>query len=344
MARQTKKVTTIFNNRISFGLSILIIFMAMIAAIVFGIRNQTYTQSSAQSTATGSYVCAKTIAPGTNIATALSSTSGVLCLKGGTYNVGKLTLSKAGAVIVAVTGERPIISGQVVISGATITLDGINVTWNTSLTAADHLVKIQANGVVLKNGEIWGAHSFAGLLITNGASGWLVQNMYIHDTYKSNSTNQDHLVYVNNASNGTIERCLFVTSTNGRGIKLGPPSAGSGGPSTIYIRYNTFYNNTGPSNIQLSYGTKNVQIYRNILQKSSEGNITGYNLTGTGNKAYDNIGWESLGVLSGGGIQDAGGNLFTNPGLDLSGSYSSTNLSINANYGRYAGVVVLPTR
>jgi hypothetical protein len=129
-----------------------------------------------------------------------------------------------------------------------------------------------------------------------------------------------------------IERSLFVNSVNGRGIKLGPPS-GSGGPSNIIIRYNTFYNNTGPSNIQLSYGSKNNQVYRNAMKKSGSFNITGYNLSGGGNVVKDNIGSESDGVFGGGGLTDGGGNIPLDP--QYTSDYHNGNAAAK-DYGKYA--------
>lgn len=287
-------------------------------------------------TTSGNYTCGATISPGTNVGSALAGTNGVLCLHGGTYT-GNFTLDKPGATIVAVHGERPIISGQTILSGNNMTIDGINFTWNTSLSSSDHMVKLLGSGITLKNGEIWGAHSYAGLQVSNGASGWKVQNMYIHDTYPSNSTNQDHLIYVNNASNGLIERCLFVNSPNGRGIKLGPPS-GSGGPTNITIRYNTFYNNLGPANIQLSGDTSGTIIDHNIMQKPSSGmqNVTVNSLNGSGNVVTNNVWWESSGLIEpGGNIQDGGGNVHIDPQLGIGSDFRPGNPQATA-YGRYA--------
>jgi hypothetical protein len=102
-----------------------------------------------------------------------------------------------------------------------------------------------------------------------------------------------------------------MNSENGRGVKLGPPSGGGAGPNNIIIRYNTFYNNTGPANIQVSGGTSNNTFEKNILVKPASGqkNITVNNgYFGTNSVAKNNIGAQSSGVFES-GIEDGGGNV-----------------------------------
>lgn len=96
-----------------------------------------------------------------------------------------------------------------------------------------------------------------------------------------------------------IERTVLYNSVNGRAIKIGPPASSTTPVGGVTIRYNTMYNNLGPSNVQVSYGaTKNI--YRNIMQKSGSENVTAYNLNGSGNQAYENIGWEAPAIAQSG--------------------------------------------
>jgi hypothetical protein len=216
-------------------------------------------------------------------------------------------------------GERVLVKGLFWLSNLSYwNIDGINVTWDSATgVSTEHMVKFSGGlNWTYSNAEVSEARSFAGILVTGGAVGWNLKGLFVHDTYLSNATNQDHLIYINNASKGIVERSLFKNSANGRGIKLGPPSETGVGPNNIIIRYNTFYNNTGPSNIQLSYGSHDNEIYRNILQKpgSTESNITGYNLTGINNKVHDNIGWESKSVMqTSAGLTNGGNNTMLNP-------------------------------
>lgn len=273
---------------------------------------------------------------------AAMSAGDTLMVGGGTYNERIQTsvnpgTSSAPITMKAVSGQRPVISGLFWVSGANYwTFDGINVTWSSADSSSEHMVKMTGGtGWRITNAEIWGARSYAGILVAGTPSGWKIDHNYIHDTYASNSTNQDHLIYVNGGTGGgTIERNIFANSSNGRGVKVGPPSGGSSGIGYVTIRYNTFYDNTGPSNIQLSYGATGNTIYRNIMVKSGASNITAYNLNGSGNVAYDNIGWQSSAVLdSDPNLVNKGGNIMADPGLNLSTFQPS---SAYAAYGRYA--------
>ena len=154
-----------------------------------------------------------------------------------------------------------------------------------------------------------------------GATDFLVDHNFIHDTYESNDKNQDHLMYVDNGPDGSgvIERNILARSSNGRGVKLGPGSLDRPGTGNITIRYNTFYDNRGPSNIQLSGSSSNNQIYGNLLDQPSDGaaNITAWNLTGSNNVVRDNLGGHSGGVadFDSSGYVDGGGNVHADPKL-----------------------------
>src|SRR4051812_41580765 len=94
-----------------------------------------------------------------------------LYLRGGTYveNV-KVSPAKGTATspirFTAFAGERPVIQGLLWLSNPTyVTLDGVNVTWSSSNSSSDHMVKMSGgSNWSIKNCELWGAHSFAGLL------------------------------------------------------------------------------------------------------------------------------------------------------------------------------------
>jgi hypothetical protein len=220
-----------------------------------------------------------------------------LYVHAGTYT-GTISASKSNVTIKAWPGDRVVVVGLVRFTLSNSLVDGINVTWPSGASSSEHMVRFSGgSNWTYQNAEVWGAHSFAGIHVTGDSnSGWTLRNLYVHDTYASNSTNQDHLVYVSSTASGLIERCLFVHSPNGRGVKLGTSGAGSG-PKNVTIRYNTFYDNTGPSNIQLSYGAAGNQIYRNIFVKSSSYNVTAYTGMGSGNNAHDNIGWLGTDVV-----------------------------------------------
>jgi hypothetical protein len=243
----------------------------------------------------------------------------MLYMRGGDYTENvkpNLTAGRADARITMKTypNERPVIHGLFIVSSPTYwVFDGLNVVWSgIGATSGDHMTKFTGgSNWELKNCEIWGAHSFAGMSITGFTSNWSIHECIFHDTYKSNSTNQDHLIYANDASYGLIEHNLFLNSENGRGVKLGPPSGGGAGPNHITIRYNTFFNNTGPANIQVSGGTSDNLFEKNILVKPAPGMpaITvnsGY--FGKNSIARGNLVWQASGVYES-GIVDGGGNI-----------------------------------
>lgn len=250
-----------------------------------------------------------------------------LYVRGGTYkerirnpNIRPGT-SSARITVAAEPGERPVVSGLLWLKGASYwTLDGINVTWSSANSSSEHMVKMtDGTGWRVTDAEIWGARSFAGILVAGNPANWRLDDLYVHHTYATNNTNQDHLIYVNTGmGGGVIENSVLAHSANGRAIKVGPPSAGSTPGGNVTIRHNTMFDNRGPSNVQLSYGASGNEIYRNIMVRSGSNrqNVTTYNLNGSGNWAKDNIGWESRAVVkSDAYLSDRGGNKMVDPRL-----------------------------
>lgn len=276
------------------------------------------------------------------------SAGSTLYIKGGEYQEFVNTTVRKGTSSAPVkaqnyNNEEVIIMGGFRVSGASYwTFDGIKVKWADH--PESHMVKIVGSNWNLKNCEIWGAKAASGLLISDGNKNVNINNCVFHDTFKTNDVNQDHLIYVSNAESVVIERNIFYNSENGRAIKVGPtPEVGcnSNNPRNIIIRYNTMYNNLGPSNVQFSYSANNNQVYRNIFQKSkmASENVTFYELCGVNNRVFDNIGWESDGVVEVGspGLIDGGGNLFLDPQFIDTSSYNfmPQNPEVQ-NFGKFA--------
>jgi hypothetical protein len=225
--------------------------------------------------------------------------------------------------VFAYPGERPVVEGLLWLNDASYWhLDGINVTWSSRNGSDHHMVKLHGGtGWRFSNAELWGARSFAALLIGDGAEEFLVDHNFIHDTYPSNDNNQDHLIYVDNGhdGSGTIEHNVLARSANGRGVKLGPGDLDDSGTDNIVVRFNTFFDNRGPSNIQLSGSSSDNEIYGNLLYRSASGtaNITAYELSGHDNVVRDNLGWRSDRVVEwdGDGFVDGGRNIHADPQL-----------------------------
>ena len=245
----------------------------------------------------------------------------------------------------AYPGEEPLVVGIFWVSNADYwTFDNIDVTWDPANTNSnEHMVRMyRGQGWIYQNSEIYGARSYAALLVNGNSTGWLITNNYIHDTYQSNALSQDHLIYISDGSNGIVERNLLVNALNGRGVKLGNPQTGEVLPANVVVRYNTIVN-TGSGNVGVSYDAHDNQIYGNVLINPGEIYYTvhAWYLTGPNNVVRDNLTYGSKkGVTKAdGGLVD-GGNLVADPMLD--DQYKPTNpAAYDANgvvlYGHLAG-------
>jgi len=282
-----------------------------------------------------------------------------LYVRGGTYveSIKSIKISQGTATapirVANYPGERPVIQGLLWLQRPSYwTLDGINVTWDSANVSTDHMVKmINGVGWTIKNSEIWGAHSYAGLLVAGTVTGepanWTVSSNCIHDTYPSNNPNQDQLIYANTdmtAGAGLIERNILFNATNGMGVKLGGADVNVGGAVYVTMRNNTIYNTS--QNSLVSWRSHDNAISGNIfdLAGTNYGNIRGYQLTGANNTVSGNIGVNAkqfiLNDAGYTGVSDTGGNQFPiDPKFDSVAScagFHPTNAAAS-NYGRYAG-------
>jgi hypothetical protein len=221
----------------------------------------------------------------------------------------------------AYPGERPVIKGQFWMSNADYwTIDGINVTWDPDyVNTQEHMVRFYGgHDMVYQHAELWGARSYAALLLTNGAYNFNINHMYIHDTRPSNGLNQDHLIYVAGASRGVIEYNLLTGAPNGRGVKVGSPSTGTGLPYGVTVRYNTIVD-CAAGNIGFSYDAHDNEVYRNVMVNAGPAwtNVAAFTLTGGNDVISNNAGWGSEGVIaSGTPLVDGGGNRYLDPQLN----------------------------
>jgi hypothetical protein len=291
------------------------------------------------------------------------SAGDTLYLRGGTYveNItGKNTrpaTATAPILVKGYPGERPVIQGLLwLTSPSWWTLDGVNVTWNPANPSTSHMVKmINGRNWTLTNSELWGARSYANLLVVGTVvsepANWTVSGNCIHDTYASNSTNQDQLIYANTgltAGSGVIERNLLFNATNGNGVKLGGPNS-AGGTANVAVRNNTIYNTS--QSMLVSWQSNSNTISGNLLNKvgTNYANLRGYQLTGINNVATDNAGGgaEQLLLNDSGylGVQNGAGNQFPiDPQFDSVSSCAGFHPSnpIAAAYGRYSGTTPAP--
>jgi hypothetical protein len=279
--------------------------------------------------------------PGQSVGSALLSlrSGDTLLLHGGDYFEGVDVSVAAGTASARITmanvaGERPVVHGRFWVHGQSFwTFDGINVTWPASgLTSRSHLVRL-INGVgwVWTRSEVWGAHSFAGVLVGGRVpgqpAGWTFSRSCVHDTYPSNGTNQDHNLYVNTglrAGAGLVSHNLFYNATNGMGIKLGGADVHSGGAAHVTVDHNTIYNSA--QNLMVSWDSHDNRITNNVFVRTGAlyANVRGYQLVGAANTAAANTWWGGVRYLMNDpgyvGVADHGSEVHANPEFDSTAS------------------------
>lgn len=289
-----------------------------------------------------------TLWPGRSIRAAmLSLRSGdTLLLHGGDYfeNVDVSVAAGSASARITMTnvpGERPVVHGRFWVHGQSYwTFDGINVVWPArGLSSKNHLVGL-INGVgwVWKNSEVWGAHSFAGVLVAGTVPGqpadWTFSHSCVHDTYPSNGTNQDQNLYVNTgltAGAGLVSHNLFYNATNGMGIKLGGSDVHSGGAAHVTVDHNTIYNSA--QNLMVSWDSHDNRVTNNVFARTGSGyaNVRGYQLVGARNTAAANTWWGGIRFLMNdpgyAGVVDQGNEIQANPQFDSTASCSGFHIA-----------------
>lgn len=228
-----------------------------------------------------------------------------LLVRGGTYteNIRNPVIRPgrpdARITVAAYPGERVVVAGLVWLTRPSYwTIDGINVTWSTANSGSSHMVKI-SNGIgwTYQNSELWGARSFAAILVYGSAPGepgdWTLRNNCVHDTYATNASSQDHNLYINTggaAGRGLIERNVIFNAPNGENIKLGYGSTYWTGVGTanVTVRYNTMHG--ALKNLMLTDDSHDNVIERNIVSgTASDYFMRAYKLRNTTNVLRDNV-------------------------------------------------------
>jgi hypothetical protein len=227
---------------------------------------------------------------------------GTVYLRGGVYRRDFSVTPSAGTASSRITiasypGEQAVLQGLVAISSPQyVTFDRINVTWNAG-DYTKHMLKIGGGrGWVWQNSEIWGAQSFANLLIHGAPADFALRGNVIRDCLGGEpAENRSHNLYVNapDAKNGLIERNIFFNAFKGYNVKLAGSSSGTDGTDNVTFRYNTLFN-ARQANMVLGNLADNNVIERNIFVKPGQrGNVRLYDLRGTGNVIRNNIGFEA---------------------------------------------------
>lgn len=243
----------------------------------------------------------------------------------------------------AAPAERAVVRGLLWLMNPSYwQIEGINVTWDDRNRSDEHMVKFSGGeGWSFTHAEVWDARSYAAILVAGDAARFRLAYLYVHDTHPANGRNEDHLVYLNSGTGGgVVERNILAGSPNGRAVKIGPGERDGPAVANVTVRYNTMFDNRGPSNVQLAWRSHDNRIERNVMVGAADGrhNVTGYELSGGRNTVADNIGWLSEGVVEDtAGLVDGTGNRHLDPRLadPRNGDFRALNRSAR-DYGRYA--------
>src|SRR3954462_4670201 len=127
--------------------------------------------------------------------------------RGGTYSDDESFSVANGSRLLEYPGEEAVHVGKFWISGGSSwEVEGVGFTWGGGLSADDHMVKITGGtGWRFHSTEVWGARSWANVLITAAPDRWRFDHNEVHDAVGSPSHNgvQDHNVYLNTETSTT---------------------------------------------------------------------------------------------------------------------------------------------
>ncbi len=236
----------------------------------------------------------------------------VLLVRGGTYAERVHTMqgvtpgtASQPVLVAAYPGEQPIVRGYVRLTAPDHwTVIGLDITGDDAPYAdGDYLLKIRGGDHwTWAHSEIHDVNAYAAMRAVpaperqNPApSNWRFLRNCVHDTHPTHDLTKDHNLYIatgRGAGPGLIEGNVIFNALAGENIKLGDDF---GGAENVTIRYNTLHR--AAQNVLLFGPSANNTIEKNLIgpvggrAKSWYPNVRGFNLTGAGNLAVDNIGF-----------------------------------------------------
>lgn len=244
--------------------------------------------------------CSTVVAAGGSVAAALQNARAgqTICLRGGTYAQHISIDPPNGTAAARITltsypGERAVIAGLVRFSGLDYwTISGIGFTWNGG-AYDEHMVKITGGtGWFLNGVEMWGAQSFANLLVAGSPQSWTISGSAFHDTHGGEDDgNRSHNLYVNapNGNNGLIQGNVFNNAPKGYNVKLSGSSLGTDGTDNVVFRGNTL-TNANRANLLLGNAANNNVVEGNVFGGARDGwAIRLWDLRGSGNIIRNNV-------------------------------------------------------
>lgn len=220
--------------------------------------------------------------------------------------------------VVAADGATPRVRGLVRLRDPDHwDISGLGVRWRPGTAPSEHMVKVTGGAHwTWRDAEFSGARSYAALLVAGQPSDFRLLRLHVRDTWPTNGTNQDHLVYLNcGTGGGLVQDCELVNSPNGRGVKIGGATSTAPRVANLVLRGNTMRDNLGPSNIQFAWAVADVLVERNLMVRParSRHNVTFHEVRATRIIVQNNEGRECAGICdwSEPGVVDGGGNVWT---------------------------------
>jgi hypothetical protein len=212
----------------------------------------------------------------------------------------------ARITVAAYPGERPVLAGLLSLHRPSYwTVRGLRITWGRG-GPHDHMVKITDGvGWRLEASELWGARSFAALLVAGTRSGepadWAVAGNCIHDTIATNGPNRDQLVYVNTGldpGRGLLEGNLLFGAANGSGVKLGGSAEDEGGAAKVTVRHNTIVDTA--QGVLVAWRSHDNTIEGNLIGRTGSGYaaVRGFELTGARNVADGTAAFDTTAMIA----------------------------------------------
>ena len=272
----------------------------------------------------------------------------VLLVRGGTYDERVHTMqgvtpgtSAAPVLVAAYPGEQPVVRGYVRITAPDHwTVVGLDITSDAAPYAGgEYLLKLRGGAHwTWAHSEIHDVHAYAAMRAVPAPerpdpapSNWRFLRNCVHDTHPTHDLTKDHNLYIatgRGAGPGLIEGNVIFNALAGENIKLGDDF---GGAENVTVRYNTLHR--AAQNILLFGPSANNTVERNVIgpvagrAKSWYPNVRGFNLSGRGNVARDNIGFGASQFLftgndsgSSAAIADGGRNRIVDPQFSRTGT------------------------
>ena len=258
------------------------------------------------------------------------STGQTGCFRAG-ITTGSASISKQNLTLTSYPGERGTVKGRIWVTpqGDGTTVTNLNLDGRPGVTSPT----ISADNATFRGNDVTDYHTAICFAVVDGASGTVIENNNIHDCGELPATNQDHGIYVADATNTTIHG-NWIHHNADRGIQLYPnadsttitgnviDSNGSGiifGAGYENGTYETPDNNTVTNNL-----ITNAQVRDNI-ESSGKPN-------GSGNVVTHNC---IKGAPSGYGGPGGSGILDTTNGFTATNSLIASPGYVNAAAGDY---------